>query len=104
MDQQDFRLSLSISPYRMRFADEGVKFTDGEGTARSPMELQQLFNRHGATEMWVRINTRKSGNQHAFENALEPLHIATKPSMPANTALMRAGNYMDMSKQNTVDF
>jgi len=104
MDTQDFRLSLSISPYRMRFAEEGVTFTDGEGTARSPMELQQLFNRHGATEMWVRINTRKSGNQHAFENSLEPLRIAAELNMSVNPELMCVGSYMDMSKQDTVDF
>lgn len=104
MDNQCFRLSLSISPYRMRFADEGVTFTDGEGTARSPLELQQLFNRHGATEMWVRINTRKSGNKHAFESSLEPLQIAAELGMPVNPELMCVGTYMDMSKQDTVDF
>ncbi|MBN2048193.1 MAG: glycosyl hydrolase 53 family protein [Anaerolineaceae bacterium] len=104
MSKQNFRVSLSISPYRMGFAAEGAAFTDGEGTARSAVELQQLFNRHGATEMWVRINTRRSGNQHAVENALESLQIAAELNMPVNPELMCVGNYMDMARQDSVDF
>lgn len=113
---QPFRLSLSVSPYMLHFAQRGITFTDGETTASTPLELQQLFNQHGATEMWVRINMRKRARvadggadpsettDHAFENSLEQLRIAKELSLPVNPELMCVRDYMDMSKQDTAVF
>lgn len=106
---RDFRLSLSISPYMMGFADQGLTFTDGEVTARSRLALQRLFNRHGATEMWVRINMRRinmrrKGEGHAFENSLEALQIAYELDMPVNPELLCVRDYMDMARQDSASF
>lgn len=110
MAGQPFRLSLSVSPYMLGFAQQGITFTDGAMTAASPLELQQLYNHHGATEMWVRINMRKRGiNQaletdHAFVNSLEQLRVAKALNMPVNLELMCVRDYMDMSRQDSADF
>lgn len=110
MPNQPFRLSLCVSPYMMGFAEQGISFSDGAMTAASPLELQQLYNRHGATEMWVRINMRKRGmhpaseTDHAFENSLGQLRIAKELDLPVNPELMCVRDYMDMSKQDSADF
>lgn len=104
MNDRDFRLSLSISPYMMGFAEQGITYTDGTAVAGSPVELQRLFNRYGASEMWVRINMRRRGEGHAFEHSLAQLRIARELDMPVNAELLCVRDYMDMSRQDTVGF
>lgn len=104
MQERDFRLSLCVSPYMLSFAEQGLAFTDGRLTAKTPLDLQRLYNQHGSTEMWVRINMRRQGAGHAFSNSLEQLRIARELDMPVNPELLCVRDYMDMSKQDRADF
>ena len=98
----DFRTSLSvISP----FSEEvlaSLALTDGEVTARTLRELQGLYNRHGATEVYMRIATKKVAGQ---PNGLDRARFARDLGMPYNPELGLFGGYGDAATyQDPPDF
>ena len=56
---QDFRVSLSVSPFAEILLSHGAAFTDGSITAKSVESLQRLFAAHGANEVYARIATTR---------------------------------------------
>jgi hypothetical protein len=57
---RDFRISLSVSPFTELVFRTGVTFTDGQSLATNPEELQQLFVKYGANEVYARIATTRA--------------------------------------------
>jgi len=51
-----FRTSLSVSPFTEAVLGS-LSLTDGHRTATMVRQVQQLFNRHGATEVFARVAT-----------------------------------------------
>jgi tagatose-1,6-bisphosphate aldolase non-catalytic subunit AgaZ/GatZ len=51
-----FRVSLSVSPFTEAVL-AAVSLTDGRRTARTVRQVQRLFSRHGATEVFARVAT-----------------------------------------------
>jgi Glycosyl hydrolase family 53 len=102
-----FRTSLSVSPFT-----EGVlkhlALTDGVVTAHSVKQVQQLFVRHGATEVYARIATRKhaeaSGGQMGFALGLERARLAKQLGLPFNPELGLWAVYGDAEGQPAPDF
>jgi hypothetical protein len=97
-----FRTSLSvISP----FSEEvlaAVALTDGMVTAKSLTELQQMYNRHGATEVYMRIATKKVAGQ---PTGVQRAAFARALGMPFNPELGLFGNYGDAATyQEPPDF
>lgn len=105
----DFRYAVSVSPFT-----EGVlaqcSLTDGELTATTVADVQRLFNRHGATEVYARIGTRRASPtgdeaQHGFERGLERARLARELGMPFNPEIGTFANYGDVaSHQEPPDF
>lgn len=106
-DQLDFRFrnSLSASPFT-----EGVlsltALSDGRFIANTVEEVQELFNRHGATEIYARIATRKlAGQPNGWGIGLERAQLAAKLDMPFNPELMLDNTYGDaQTYQDPPDF
>ena len=81
-------------------------------------ELEQLYIEKGATEMYVRIATKKSvtsedktdgeedtnANVHTFDQAMVLCQIAANLNIPINPEVMLAYTYMDMEKQQALRF
>jgi hypothetical protein len=94
----DFRASLSVSPFT-----EGVltKFalSDETFTARTVADVQRLFVRHGATEVFARIATRRSVAQgladHGWQRGLERARLARQLGLPFNPELGLFAEYGD---------
>ncbi len=96
----NFRNSLSISPFAETVLSE-CALSDGVSTARSLAELQRLFNRHGATETYMRIATLKHANQGDDElgwaRGLERARLSRDLGMPFNPELGLWAQYGDGS-------
>lgn len=94
-----FRTSLSVmTPF-----SEGVlaqaAITDGEVTARTLSELQRLYERHGATEVYNRISTKKAAG------SLARARLAHDLGLPYNPELGLFGTYGDAATyQDSPDF
>src|SRR2546429_1455650 len=64
-DHRGFRVSLSVSPFTEAVL-ASLSLTDGRRTAGTVRDVQRLFRRHGATEVFVQVATReKPGGRHA---------------------------------------
>jgi len=103
-----FRAALSVSPFTETVL-KTVALTDGARTAKTVRDVQRLFNRHGATELYQRIATRKRSPQddaeHGWELALERARLAADLNMPFNPELGLFANYGDAaSYQEPPDF
>ncbi len=104
---RSFRTSLSVSPFA-----EGVlgriAITDGRHTARSVKELQELFVRHGAGEVYARIATRREDVQNGaamgFARGLERARLARSLGLPFNPELGLWATYGDATGQPAPDF
>ena len=66
--KSQFRMSLSASPYSMDFEQKGLQYTDGKRIANNLKELQELFQSHGGSEIWVRINMRRYVDNNLSED------------------------------------
>ena len=55
----DFRMALSVSPFTARAFDEGYTYEYEGKQITSIEELEQLYIDKGATEMYVRIATKR---------------------------------------------
>lgn len=94
----DFRSSLSVSPFT-----EGVltKFalSDNTFTARTVADVQRLYVRHGSTEVFARIATRRTVAQgladHGWRRGLERAQLARQLGLPFNPELGLFAEYGD---------
>jgi len=95
---QAFRTSLSVSPFTETVL-KSLTLSDSEQTAHTVAEVQQLFNRHGATEVYQRIATRKVAPQgdaeHGWARGLERARLARDLGMPFNPELGLFASYGD---------
>ena len=105
---QEFRVSVSVSPFAETILKTGTRFTDGSGTASTPTELQQLFVRHGANEVYARINTRQrysgGAGDHSMNRGLERARMAAALHLPLNPELGLFASYGDIRCQPAPDF
>ena len=105
---EDFRVSLSVSPFTEGVMSSGTVFTDGEFTAHTPEQLQQLFIKYGANEVYARISTTRvfvSGNQdHSINRGLERAALAKALNLPFNPELGLFKSYGDITHQPSPDF
>ena len=114
----DFRVALSLSPFSLPQFEHGYTFKVGEQTASTPQELQAIYREKGATEMFVRIATKRhttaeditdgkadsNANVHTFDRGIELCRIAAELGMPINPEIMCAYTYMDMEAQQEPRF
>ncbi len=103
-----FRTSLSVSPFAESVLRQ-AHLTDGQTTARNVRELQQLFGRHGATEVYARIATLKhdpSGDSEmGWARGLERARLARDLGMSFNPELGLWATYGDAANyQGAPDF
>ncbi|HEX3701093.1 MAG TPA: glycosyl hydrolase 53 family protein [Phenylobacterium sp.] len=94
-----FRTSLSVSPFTEAVVHT-TALTDGAFTARTVPQVQQLFMRHGATEVYARIATRKVAPQgavaeHGWAKGLERARLARDLGLPFNPELGLWAEYGD---------
>jgi arabinogalactan endo-1,4-beta-galactosidase len=105
---QDFRISISISPFTESRLQAGITFTDGKLTASTPEELQKLFAAHGANEVYARIATTNhysTGNgDHSMDRGLDRARIAARLNLPLNPELGLFNIYGDIRCQPAPDF
>jgi arabinogalactan endo-1,4-beta-galactosidase len=106
--KKDFRISLSVSPFtELRFRN-GTTFTDGKTTAKDPAELQRMFIRHGANEVYARIattqNYRTGFGDHSMKRGLERARMARALNLPLNPELGLFNIYGDVRCQPSPDF
>ncbi len=113
---EPFRVALSLSPFSLNQFDADYTFKIGDKTATTPAELQQIYKDLGATEMYVRLATKRhktynadgtldnttdgkkdeNANVHTFDQVMQTCRIARDLKMPINPEIMCAYIYMDM--------
>ena len=102
-----FRVSLSVSPFTETVLG-ALALTDGGRTFGTVAQVQRLFNRHGATEVFVRVATlahAKSGDaEYGFARAIERARLARDVGMPLNPELGLWDVYGDIRRQPPPDF
>ncbi len=102
-----FRTSLSVSPFTEGVL-RSVALTDGHLIARSVEAVQRLFMRHGATEVYARIATRRhalsSGAEMGFARGVERARLARGLGIPFNPELGLWAVYGDAEGQPAPDF
>ncbi len=111
-DAENFRVSLSVSPYTESMFRLGFTFTDGTIQATNPEQLQRLFVAHGANEVYARIGTRRKqspgdrrhGADHSVERGLERARLAKTLGLPFNPELGLFATYGDVRLQPPPDF
>ena len=110
VENSDFRVALSLSPFSLNQFQQGYTFTVGHSTATTPQELQNIYRELGSTEMYVRIATKRhvtaentvdgvedeNANVHTFDQGIELCRIAAELGIPINPEIMCAYTYMDM--------
>ncbi|MBR5761840.1 MAG: glycosyl hydrolase 53 family protein [Lachnospiraceae bacterium] len=115
---EEFRMALSVSPFTATNFENGYTY-EYEGRQIETMEdLEKLYIEKGATEMYVRIATKRhvtaeditdgevdtNANVHTYDQALEICRLAAKLNIPINPEVMCAYTYMDMEKQQAPRF
>lgn len=114
---EPFRVALSLSPFTLKQFEYGYRFKVGDEIATTPEELQQIYIDHGATEMYVRLATKRhktynadhvtlkdstdgkpdeNANVHTFDQVMQTCRIAASLNIPINPEVMCAYIYMDM--------
>jgi arabinogalactan endo-1,4-beta-galactosidase len=105
---QNFRISISVSPFTEMRLQSGITFTDGSLTVSTPAELQKLFAVHGANEVYARIATTQhysTGNgDHSMDRGLDRARIAARLNLPLNPELGLFNIYGDIRCQPAPDF
>ena len=94
-----FRQSLTVmSPFTPEVL-AATALTDGVTTAKTQRDVQRMYIRHGATEMYARINTRKP------VDGLARARMAKSFGLPFNPELGLFGSYGDgATYQEAPDF
>ena len=89
--EEKFRYALSLSPFTSKSINEGYTYEYNGQQISTMEELEQLYIEKGATEMYVRIATKKSmnseyktegeedtnANAHTFDQAMILCQIAS---------------------------
>jgi hypothetical protein len=105
---QEFRVSLSVSPFTETVLNSGTTFTDGTVTATTVEAVQQLFVRHGSNEVYARIATtrkyRTGSGDHSMDRGLERARMAAALHLPLNPELGLFHIYGDIRCQPAPDF
>ena len=116
---EKFRYALSVSPFTDKSINKENYTYEYDGKQITTVEeLEQLYIEKGATEMYVRIATKRhvteeditdgepdsNANVHTFDQAIELCKIAAKLNIPINPEVMCAYTYMDMEKQQAPKF
>ena len=115
---EDFRYALSLSPFTSKSINEGYTYEYDDEQIDTMEDLERLYIKKGATEMYVRIGTKRSvtqeditdgekdtnANVHTFDQAMVLCEIAAKLNIPINPEVMLAYTYMDMEKQQAPRF
>ena len=115
---EQFRLALSLSPFSSKSIKEGYTYEYNNKQINTMKDLENLYIEKGATEMYVRIGTKRSitpdditdgerdtnANIHTFDQAIELCKIAKELNIPINPEVMLAYTYMDMEKQQAPRF
>jgi arabinogalactan endo-1,4-beta-galactosidase len=105
---QDFRISLSVSPFTEIVLRDGTTFSDGHILATTVVDVQRLFARHGANEVYARIATtqkhRTGFGDHSMDRGLERAKMAAELRLPFNPELGLFNNYGDIRCQPPPDF
>lgn len=115
---ESFRMALSVSPFTATNFQQGYTYEYDGRQISSVEELEQLYIEKGATEMYVRIATKRhvtdeditdgevdtNANVHTFDQAMELCKVAAKLNIPINPEVMCAYTYMDMEKQQAPRF
>lgn len=110
MDASNFRTAISVSPFTESIFSQGVVFQDGLGnTAGNTAELQALYARHGASEVYARIATDRynglaDGSDHSLKNGLERARLAKSLGLPFNPEIGCFSHYGDVMDQPAPDF
>lgn len=106
-EARSFRTSLSVSPFTETVLGS-LALSDGRVVARSVKAVQQLFMRHGATEVYARIATLEhassSGAEMGFARGLERARLARQLDLPFNPELGLWAVYGDAEGQPPPDF
>ncbi len=106
-DQSRFRISLSVSPFSESVVTS-LPLTDGVEMATHVGDVQRLLNRHGATEVFVRVATlrdaRSGDAEYGFARAIERATLAKNLDMPLNPELGLWAVYGDIRDQPSPDF
>jgi arabinogalactan endo-1,4-beta-galactosidase len=104
----DFRISISVSPFTEARLSGGITFTDGKLTANSPEQLQKLFVSHGANEVYARIATtqhyRIGSGDHSVDRGLERARMAAALNLHFNPEIGLFNIYGDVRCQPSPDF
>jgi hypothetical protein len=104
----DFRVSLSASPFTEIMLKGGISFSDGQITATTAEGLQRLFVRHGSNEVYARIATtqkyRTGFGDHSMDRGLERARMAVALHLPFNPELGLFNIYGDIRCQPAPDF
>jgi len=104
----DFRISISVSPFSELRLSNGVVFTDGQSTAKTPEELQALFAAHGANEVYARIATTQKhaigSGDHSMDRGLSRARMAKSMQLPFNPELGLFRVYGDIRCQPAPEF
>jgi arabinogalactan endo-1,4-beta-galactosidase len=105
---QDFRISLSVSPFTELILQSGTTFSDGKITAATTADLQRLLMSHGANEVYARIATtqkyRTGFGDHSMDRGLERARMAAALGLPFNPELGLFNIYGDIRCQPAPDF
>jgi arabinogalactan endo-1,4-beta-galactosidase len=105
---QEFRLSLSVSPFTEIVLKSGLSFNDGSITATTVEGVQRLFVNHGSNEVYARIATTQKYTtgfgDHSMDRALERARIAVALHLPFNPELGLFNVYGDIRCQPAPDF
>ena len=104
----DFRISVSVSPFTELLLSNGIIFTDGSTTARNAEELQKLLMKYGANEVYARLATtrthEKGFGDHSLNRVLERSRMARALNLPLNPELGLFNIYGDIRCQPSPDF
>ena len=115
---EEYRNALSVSPFTATAFENGYTYEYEGKQITNIEELEQLYIDKGATEMFVRIATKRhvtevdvtdgvadsNANVHTFDQAIELCKLAAKLDIPINPEVMCAYTYMDMETQQAPRF
>lgn len=122
VSDDDFRISMSVMMCLDDFYDTDASifsryvFSDGEDTAKNIEELQKMFIKHGATEMYVRIGTKRymelderdtdemHAKLHNLEISKKVCGLAAKLDIPINVEVGCFYTYADGFESQYPDF
>ncbi len=101
---QDFRVSLSVSPFTELVLDSGTTFSDGRINAATVEDVERLFVSHGANEVYARIATTRKYRTGFGDHSLERARLAAHLRLPFNPELGLFNIYGDIRCQPAPDF